>query len=211
SAATFANPTSVPTPESVAYIIYTSGSSGQPKGVMVTQDNLVRSVTARLDYYDEEMPRLFSTLSFSFDAGNAAVFWALCRGACLVVGPEDVALQPEQLVKLIGESRCSHLITGPALYGSILTLAAADQLTNLRTVVLGGEPLARSLAARHAVSAPQAALHNEYGPTEATMWSSVSRVTLDSDEAPTIGSAVPGCRLYVLDRDLQPVPMGVPG
>ncbi len=210
TAATFANPTSAPTPENVAYIIYTSGSSGQPKGVMVTQDNLVRSVTARLDYYDEEMPRLFSTLSFSFDAGNAAVFWALCRGACLVVGPEDVALQPEKLVKLLGESRCSHLITGPALYGSMLDLAAADQLTSLCTVVSGGEPLARSLAARHAAVMPQAALHNEYGPTEATMWSSVSRVALDSDEAPTIGSAVPGCRLYVLDRGLQPVPLGVP-
>ena len=211
AAATFANPIPAATPENVAYIIYTSGSSGQPKGVMVTHDNLIHSVTARLQYYEEETRRLFSTLSFSFDAGNAAVFWALCQGACLVVGHEDVALQPEKLVKLLGESRCSHMITGPALYGSILELATADQLTSLRTVVLGGESLARSLAARHAVIAPQAALHNEYGPTEATMWSSVSRVAFDSDEAPTIGSAVPGGRLYVLDRGLQPVPLGVPG
>ena len=211
TATTFANPLPATTPENVAYIIYTSGSSGRPKGVMVTHDNLVRSVTARLQYYDEPMLRLFSTLSFAFDAGNAAVFWALCQGACLIVGAENIALQPEKLVKLLGESRCSHLITGPALYGSILELATADQLTSLRTVVLGGEPLARSLAARHALSAPQAALHNEYGPTETTMWSSVSCVALDSDEAPTIGSAVPGCRLYVLDMELQPVPLGVPG
>jgi len=211
TAATFANPIPTATPENVAYIIYTSGSSGQPKGVMVTHDNLVCSVAARLQYYDEPMLRLFSTLTFAFDAGNAAVFWALCQGACLIVGPEDVALQPEKLVELLGESRCSHLITGPALYGSILDLATVDQLTSLSAVVLGGEPLARSLAARHAATAPQAALHNEYGPTETTTWSSVSRVAPDSDEAPTIGSAVPGCRLYVLDRDLQPVPLGVPG
>jgi amino acid adenylation domain-containing protein/non-ribosomal peptide synthase protein (TIGR01720 family) len=207
----FANPVSAATPENVAYIIYTSGSSGQPKGVMVTHDNLVCSVTARLQYYDEPMLRLFSTLSFAFDAGNAAVFWALCRGACLIVGSEDVALQPEKLVKLLGESRCSHVIAGPALYGSILELASADQLASLRTVVLGGESLTRSLAARHAAVAPKASLNNEYGPTEATTWSSVSRVALDSDEAPTIGSPVAGCRLYVLDRDLQPVPLGVPG
>jgi amino acid adenylation domain-containing protein/non-ribosomal peptide synthase protein (TIGR01720 family) len=211
SAATFANPIPAAAPENVAYIIYTSGSSGQPKGVTVTHDNLVCSITARLNYYDEPMPRLFSTLSFTFDAGNAAVFWALCQGGCLVIGPEDAALQTQTLVRRLAESRCSHLVTGPALYGSILDLAAAEQLTSLRTVVVGGEQLARSLAGRHAAIASQAALHNEYGPTEATMWSSVSRVALDSDEAPTIGSAVPGCRLYVLDRFLHPVPMGVPG
>ncbi|HEY9405348.1 MAG TPA: amino acid adenylation domain-containing protein [Pyrinomonadaceae bacterium] len=211
AATTFANPLSAATPDNVAYIIYTSGSSGRPKGVMVTHDNLLCSVTARMQYYDEPMLRLFSTLSFAFDAGNAAVFWALCRGARLIVGSEDLALQPEKLVKLLGESRCSHLITGPALYGAILDLADADQLSSLRTVVLGGEPLARSLAVRHAATAPQATLHNEYGPTETTMWSSVSRVALDSDETPTIGNAVPGCRLYVLDQHLQPVPTGVPG
>ena len=211
TATTVANPIPTVTPDNVAYIIYTSGSSGQPKGVMVTHDNLVCSIAARMQYYDDPMPRLFSTLSFAFDAGNAAVFWALCLGARLIVGSDDVALQPEKLVKLLCESRCTHLITGPALYGSILDLADADQLSGLRTVVLGGEPLARSLAARHATVAPQATLHNEYGPTETTMWSSVSRVALDSDETPTIGKAVPGCRLYVLDQHLQPVPQGVPG
>ena len=211
SAATFANPIPAVAPENVAYIIYTSGSSGQPKGVTVSHDNLVRSITARLNYYDEPMPRLFSTLSLAFDAGNAAVFWALCHGGCLVIGPEDAALEPQKLVRRLAESRCSHVITGPALYGSILDLAAAEQLSSLRTVVLGGEQVARSLVVRHAAIAPQAALYNEYGPTEATMWSSVARVALDSDEAPTIGNTVPGCQVYVLDRWLHPVPMGVPG
>ncbi|HWI16713.1 MAG TPA: amino acid adenylation domain-containing protein [Vicinamibacterales bacterium] len=194
----------------LAYIIYTSGSTGRPKGVTISHGNLVRAITARQNYYAEPMSALFSPLSFAFDAGNGAIFWALCQGACFVVGPDD-AMEPQEFVRRLADSRCSHLMSGPALYGSILDLASADQLVSLRTVVVGGEALGRALAAKHAELLPQAALYNEYGPTEATVWSSVARVRVDADQPPDIGSASPGSRLYVLDQNLQPVPLGVAG
>ena len=197
-------------PHNLAYIIYTSGSTGRPKGVAVSHDNCARAIAARRAYYsDEPMAALFSPLSFAFDAGNGAVFWALCEGACLVLGPED-ATQPQEMVRRIAASECTHLISGPALYGSLLELATVDQLASLRTVALGGEALSSTIVSKHAALAPQAWLHNEYGPTEATVWSSVSRVAMD-DEQPGIGTAVPGCRLYVLDHRLNPVPVGVVG
>ncbi|MDP3718281.1 MAG: amino acid adenylation domain-containing protein [Acidobacteriota bacterium] len=206
-----ADPTPAIGHDHAAYIIYTSGSTGRPKGVAVTHDNLARAVSARAGYYADPMARLCSTLSFSFDAGNGAVWWALCQGACLVLGGDDAALHPQEVVRQLADGRCSHLITTPAIYGAILDAADRDRLAGLRTVVVGGDTLARPLVARHAEMAPQAALHNEYGPTEATWWSSVSRVDCDTAEAPTIGTAVPGCRLYVLDRALEPVPPGVTG
>lgn len=194
----------------LAYIIYTSGSTGRPKGVTISHGNLARAIAARQAYYPEPMSALFSPLSFAFDAGNGAMFWALCQGACLVVGPDD-AMEPRQFVDRLADAGCSHLMCGPALYASMLDLATAGELDTLRTVVVGGEALGTALVQRHAAVVPQAALHNEYGPTEATIWSSVSRVNPASTHAPDIGSAVPGCRLYVLDTHLQPVPFGVVG
>jgi amino acid adenylation domain-containing protein/non-ribosomal peptide synthase protein (TIGR01720 family) len=203
-------PSAAVDPGNLAYIIYTSGSTGRPKGVTISHGNLVRSIAARQAYYSEPMSALFSPLSFAFDAGNGAIFWALCQGACFVVGPDD-AMEPREFVDRLADSGCSHVVVGPALYGSMLDLATAGELATLRAVTVGGEALGRALVSRHAAIVPQATLYNEYGPTEATVWSAVARVQVDSQQAPDIGSASPGCRLYVLDRHLQPVPLGVVG
>jgi amino acid adenylation domain-containing protein/non-ribosomal peptide synthase protein (TIGR01720 family) len=205
-----ATPPAVVDANNLAYVIYTSGSTGLPKGVAVSYGNLARAIAARRRVYDEPMSALFSPLSLAFDAGNGAIFWALCQGACLVLGPDD-ASQPNELVRRLSESRCSHLIVGPALYGSMLELATAPQLDTLRNVVVGGEALAQALVARHAARVPHARLFNEYGPTEATWWSAVSHVSLEPGVVPDIGSGIPGTRLYVLDRNLDPVPIGVVG
>jgi amino acid adenylation domain-containing protein/non-ribosomal peptide synthase protein (TIGR01720 family) len=196
--------------ENLAYVIYTSGSTGQPKGVQVTHGNLLHSIHARLTYYREPFSGLILLQPFGFDVATGGIFWTLCQGGCLYLEPHDLAQDPQQLLGRIVQTQASHLILLPLLYAPLLELSTRDQLACLRVVIVGGEQMPLELAARHAAKAPQASLFNEYGPTEATIWSSVFEVESELTVIP-IGRPAPGSRLYCLDHGLNPVPVGVAG
>ena len=119
---------------------------------------------------------------------------------------------PAYLAELIDRHSVSHLLGLPALYQLILQQARVGQLTSLRTVIVAGEPCPPELVARHAETLPNAALFNEYGPTEATVWSSVHHCASPIEERPVpIGRPVANTQIYVLDSHLQPVPIGANG
>ncbi|XYH99293.1 amino acid adenylation domain-containing protein [Sorangium sp. So ce1128] len=208
------DPACAATPLDLSYVIYTSGSTGQPKGVAVTHRNLVHSTTARLVVYPEPVRRLLLVSSFGFDITTAQIFWTLCSGGALVLASDAFSSDPEGLTSLIAAQRVSHLLCVPSLYAFALAQPGArEALSSLTTVVLGGEAVPWSLVAAHRELAPRAALYNEYGPTEATVWSSVYRITAadSAGRSVPIGRPIPGAELYILDRHLQPVPVGVPG
>ncbi|PYS97534.1 MAG: non-ribosomal peptide synthetase, partial [Acidobacteria bacterium] len=195
-----------------AYLVYTSGSTGRPKGVLVSHRNLIHSTLARVSYYKESVNSFLLISPFAFDSSVAGLFWTLCRGGMLVIPEEDSHRDPAHLAKLIARYSVSHLLSLPALYELLLQQAEARQLASLRTVIVAGESCRAELVVRHGETLPQASLFNEYGPTEATVWSSVHHCRPPDVQRPVpVGRPVANTQIYLLDQQLQPVPVGVTG
>ena len=199
-------------PDQLAYIMYTSGSTGRPKGVAVTHRNLVISLRARLHYYPEPVSRLLLTFSLAFDGSVTGIFWTLLQGGQLVIPSEAAHRDPTELAALVKHHQISHVVWVPSLYNAVLGEALNVQLESLRIVVTAGESLPLELVRRHYQLLPHATLYNEYGPTETTVWCSVYRTTRQEAGARVpIGKPIDNMQLYVLDANLAPVPIGVPG
>ncbi|WP_445310266.1 amino acid adenylation domain-containing protein [Microcoleus vaginatus] len=205
-------PVSSVTADNLAYTIYTSGSTGKPKGVLVTHQNLVHSTSARISYYSEPVTSFFLLSSFAFDSSIAGIFWTLCQGGILVLPPANFQQELLQLTKLIDQHQVSHLLSLPSLYNLILEQAEPQQLTCLRTVIVAGEPCSRELVEHHSKLLAKTSLFNEYGPTEGTVWSSVYHCqSLGLRTQVPIGRPIANMQIYLLDKYLTPVPIGVPG
>ena len=199
-------------PDQLAYIMYTSGSTGRPKGVAVTHRNLVISLRARLHYYPEPVSRFLLTFSLAFDGSVTGIFWTLSQGGQLVIPSEVVHRDPTELAALVEHHHISHVVWVPSLYNAVLGDALNAQLESLRIVITAGESLPLELVRSHYQLLPHAVLYNEYGPTEATVWCSVYSTTREEAGARVpIGKPINNMQLYVLDTDLEPVPIGVPG
>ncbi|MEG4111235.1 MULTISPECIES: amino acid adenylation domain-containing protein [unclassified Microcoleus] len=200
------------TSDNLAYTIYTSGSTGKPKGVLVTHQNLVHSTSARISYYSEPVTSFFLLSSFAFDSSIAGIFWTLCQGGILVIPPANFQQELLQLTKLIAQHHVSHLLSLPSLYNLILDQAESQQLTCLRSVIVAGEPCSRELVERHTKLLAKTSLFNEYGPTEGTVWSSVYHCQSSAlrTQVP-IGRPIANMQIYLLDKYLNPVPIGVQG
>ncbi|MEM9164995.1 MAG: amino acid adenylation domain-containing protein [Cyanobacteria bacterium P01_F01_bin.4] len=201
-----------PSPQTLAYIIYTSGSTGQPKGVMVTHRNLVHSTTARFHIYPEPVGRFLLLSSIAFDSSIAGLFWTLCQGGTLVLAPERIEQDLQQLTNLIAREKITHTLCVPTLYNLLLGSADPQQLKTLHTVIVAGEACPRTLAQQHHAKLPHADLYNEYGPTEATVWCTAYRVPTDLAPGPIpIGTPIPNTQIHLLDETRQPVPVGAIG
>ncbi|MDZ8034016.1 amino acid adenylation domain-containing protein [Nostoc sp. DedSLP04] len=212
------NPKNEVKTDNLAYLIYTSGSTGQPKGVQVTHQNLVHSTTARIYYYEQPIIGFIFTSSFAFDSSVAVIFWTLCQGGFVSVLPENGQLDIQQLVKAMPtaasytQQEISHLLCLPSLYKLILEQARSQQLLSLKTVIVAGESCSKELVKQHRELLPEVSLFNEYGPTEATVWSSVYDCqNHDLNNPVSIGRPIANTQIYLLNSHLQPVPIGVLG
>ena len=201
--------------DNLAYVIYTSGSTGRPKGVEITHRNLVHSTSARFLYYEEPVRSFVLVSPFFFDSSVAGIFWTLCQGGKLVLPPKDFERDFTSFATLIEDEKASHLLCLPAVYSLLLRQAAPKQLKSLRSVIVAGEPCPLELPRRHFEAMSDAAhtsLYNEYGPTEATVWTTVYKCDPgDSTTTVPIGRPVSNVQTYVLDDAHQPVPVGVVG
>jgi amino acid adenylation domain-containing protein len=196
--------------DSLAYIIYTSGSTGTPKGVEVTHANLVQSTVIRDAIYDAAPGRFLLLSSFSFDSSVAGIFWTMCSGGTLVLPAEGAERDINALADLIEQHQVTHTLCLPSLYQLLLD-HAARQIQSLTTVIVAGEACRPELVTTHHRALPGAALFNEYGPTEGTVWSSVHRCEPDRRGPVPIGRPLPNTQAYVVDQLGRPLPNGVPG
>ncbi|MBD3557332.1 amino acid adenylation domain-containing protein [Planktothrix sp. FACHB-1355] len=198
--------------DNLAYMIYTSGSTGKPKGTMVSHRNLVQSTTARHLYYKTK-PEVYLLLSsFSFDSSIAGIFWTLLEGGTLVIPPSGFEKDPENISRLIGEHQVTTLLSLPSVYNFILTNSDLSRLESLKVVIVAGEASTNELVRKHLQLMPERELHNEYGPTEASVWCSVAEMNQsDTLNNVSIGTPIPNNTVYILDENLQIVPPGVPG
>lgn len=196
----------------IAYIIYTSGSTGLPKGVMVSHHNLVHSTYARTLYYQEPVGRYLLLSPFSFDSSVAGIFWPLIQGGTLVLPPADARRDPETITEMIAKYQITHMLCLASHYSNILSAATQEKMASLRTAIVSGEIFSMSLINRHNALVPQAKLYNEYGPTEASVWCIVFNChnSFPGNKVP-IGRPIANTQVYLLDSQLQPVTMGMPG
>ena len=201
-----------PGPDDVAYVIHTSGSTGAPKGVIVTHANLAHSTTTRFEFYQEPVESFLLLSPMAFDSSMVGIFWTLCSGGTLVVPSFDRRLDVHHLSELIRLQGITHLLALPSLYEVLLDQADPTSLASLRVVIVAGEPCPASLVERHLTDRPDVGLYNEYGPTEGTVWSHAGRL---DERVRTggvhIGRPIPNSWCLVLDRAGHPAPVGIPG
>jgi amino acid adenylation domain-containing protein/non-ribosomal peptide synthase protein (TIGR01720 family) len=192
------------TPENLAYVIYTSGSTGKPKGVLVAHRGLCNLSQAQIKLFDVQPDScVLQFASISFDASIWEIVMALCAGARLYLGTRE-ELQPGQpLLQLLQEQEITHLTLVP----SALTALSSENLPALQNIIVAGEPCPPSLVIQWASGRR---FFNAYGPTESTVCATVAQCFEDMDVLP-IGRPIANTKIYILDRYLQPVPIGVPG
>ncbi|MCF3121147.1 amino acid adenylation domain-containing protein [Streptomyces arenae] len=191
----------------LAYTCFTSGSTGLPEPVTVPATALGWSTAARLRHYAEPVGAFLLCSSISFDSSMAGIWWTLATGGLLVV-PEGRPGDLLALARAAERHGASHLLLVPSLYGAALRGGLAPRLRTLTTVIVAGETCPPALVERHLAALPQAALHNEYGPTECTVWSTVHTCTAADARARTvpIGRPVSGVSVH-----LAPAADGGPG
>ncbi|MGH3572964.1 MAG: amino acid adenylation domain-containing protein, partial [Pseudonocardiaceae bacterium] len=194
-----------------AYVIYTSGSTGRPKAVVVTHAGLASFAAALTEHFGVRPgDRVLHFSSPSFDASVLELCLALPAGAALVVPPPG-RLLAEQLADVLAGQRVSHALIPPAALGT-LPPSVAGGLPALRCLIVGGEACPAELVARWA---PDRTMINAYGPTESTVVAAWSRRLTAREPVPSapvpIGTPIANTQVYVLDQQLQPVPVGVAG
>jgi amino acid adenylation domain-containing protein len=214
------NPARAGDPGNVAYVIYTSGSTGRPKGVQVTHANVLRLFAATADRFRFDARDVWTLFhSYAFDFSVWEIWGALLHGGRLVVVPYLVSRAPQAFVELLRRERVTVLNQTPSAFRQLIQADAAGhdgERLGLRLVIFGGEALElESLEpwfARHGDAAPQ--LVNMYGITETTVHTTcrpLTRADAAAGRGSLIGSPLPDLRLYLLDGQLRPVPVGVPG
>ncbi|XVV07118.1 non-ribosomal peptide synthetase [Actinosynnema sp. CA-248983] len=205
-------------PGRLAYVIYTSGSTGVPKGVQVQHDTLANLARAFVELHDfGPGQRILMVPPLSFDASVGDVFPAWCAGAAVAVHPEPAAIGGPDLLRLCAEHGLTAVDAPAALWKRwVADLAGVtDTGSPLRVMMIGGEAVPPATVAEWA-AATGVTLVNHYGPTETTVCATAYR-TLDATEVDARSSTLPigrpltGVRAYVLDADLRPVAVGVPG
>jgi amino acid adenylation domain-containing protein len=201
--------------EQLAYVLFTSGSSGTPKGVAVEHRQLasyVRSAIAALD-----LPRdaVYATVStFAADLGNTMIFPALVSGGCLHVVPMDRTLDPAAWAAYNLRHGIDCLKVVPSHLAALLAGPRPAEALPRRRLVLGGEACSWELVERVRSLAPECRVFNHYGPTETTVGVLIRPLDGEGSRtagAPPLGRPLAHARVYVVDERLRPVPTLVPG
>jgi amino acid adenylation domain-containing protein len=210
------DPAPVNEPDDLVYVMYTSGSTGTPKGAGVTHRNVVNYTSAildRLGLAESRGIRFGAVSALSTDLGNTSIFPALLGGGTLhLVSPED-ALDGQRFAEYVRSHPLDVLKITPSHLRALIDAVEPAAIMPREWLVLGGEALAWQLVERLRAAGPRCRILNHYGPTETT----IGTCTFDLGSAAStgatvpVGSPLPGTRAYVVDRRLQPLPLGVPG
>ncbi|RZI26252.1 non-ribosomal peptide synthetase [Pseudomonas orientalis] len=196
-----------------AYVIYTSGSTGQPKGVINEHAGVVNRLLWMQDAHSlKAQDAVLQKTPFSFDVSVWEFFWPLMTGARLVMARPGGHKEPAYLCDVIESERITTLHFVPSMLDVFLAHGDVGQAAGLVRVMCSGEALPGSLVRRFKQQLPGIGLYNLYGPTEAavdvTAWNCASS---DVPDNTPIGKPIANTRMYVLDEQLQPVPLGVVG
>jgi amino acid adenylation domain-containing protein len=194
------------TPAQIAYVIYTSGSTGKPKGVEVLHRGVVNFLTSMQHQPGIVATDIFlSVTTLSFDIAVLELFLPITVGAQVVLLSREDAMDGRKLANTIADAGITIMQATPSTWRLLLEAdwAGSRQLK----ILSGGEAISRDLAAQ--LLTKSASAWNMYGPTETTIWSTVEQ--LAPDQRISIGRPIANTKVYILDGNLQPVPIGITG
>ncbi|WP_203868765.1 non-ribosomal peptide synthetase [Plantactinospora endophytica] len=206
-----------PRPEHGLYLLFTSGSTGEPKPVLVPAVTITNLIDWQRDLIRPEVGAVTAAFApIGFDVSVQEMHAALLSGQTLAICPEPDRRDPERLVSWLAEAEVAHWYAPNLVIEAVAEAAvtAGVRLPALRHIVQAGEALRPTAAVRDFVAAvPGRRLHNQYGPTESHV---ITGTVLPADPqdwagTPDIGTPVANMRVYVLDPALRPVPPGVVG
>jgi amino acid adenylation domain-containing protein len=209
------NPKHLSHADGLIYLLYTSGSTGVPKGVLVKHRGIVNCIDWMQRTYNlNSNDRFLFKTSLNFDASVWEVFWPLTAGAAVVVARPGNAQDGPYLVDTIRTQAVTCAYFVPSLLALWLETPGVDQLTALRYVICGGEALSGQLLTTYFEHfGDRVGLHHSYGPTETSIAAaeSVCSPSYGGWRRMPIGRALANTRLYVVDSAVQLVPFGIAG
>lgn len=192
------------TSQDLAYVLYTSGSTGRPKGVMIQHQGVANLAQAQGQAF-QIIPgsRVLQFAPFSFDASVSEIFVTLLAGATLSMGSANLLMPGPELVAFLQREQPNVMTCPP----SVLAALPDEPFPSLQTVVSAGEPCSPAIVQRWAANRR---FINAYGPTENTVCATLAECA-EREQRPSIGRAIANTTVYLLDDQLQPVPLGVTG
>lgn len=201
---------SINSPEDMSYIIYTSGSTGLPKGVKITNKNLINFITGvkrKIDFDEKKI--LVSVTTICFDIFGLEIWCSLTSGITVIIANEEEQHNPALLNKLCLKNNVNMIQTTPSRYAIMLEEKENLKfLENMTDILVGGEAISEKILEGMQQNS-NAKIFNMYGPTETTIWSTIKELT--NEKVITIGKPIANTQVYVLDKNLQIVPIGVEG
>lgn len=201
-----------PLPSSLAYILYTSGTTGRPKGAAVPHRAVVRLVRETNYIRFDSSDRVAQVSNMSFDAATFEIWGALLNGGCLVGIPQEVILSPADFARQLRAQGITAMFLTAALFNQ-LAARVPGAFETLRTLIVGGEALDPNSVRAVLKQLPPQRLVNGYGPTENTTFTCcylIQDVPENATNVP-IGRPISNTQVYILDPQLNPAPVGVPG
>jgi amino acid adenylation domain-containing protein len=197
----------------LAYINYTSGSTGRPKGVVIPHCGVMRLVLGSNYTPLDRHQRILQLAPISFDAATFEIWGALLNGGCCVLFPDNGIPDPKNLGMAIKNYGITTLWLTASLFNTIVT-EAPEALTGVKEILTGGEALSVTHIRRALELLPETQLVNGYGPTESTTFTCCYRIPRKLDpnlKSIPIGKPIANTKVYILDEELKPVSIGVPG
>ncbi len=197
--------------DDLAYIIFTSGTTGIPKGVMIGHGSIGMTIDWRKKEYQlDETENVLQLFSYEFDGFLTSVLTPLVSGAKLVMLEQKKSKDALHIIETIREEKITHFIVVPTLYHTMLKIAEPEDFSSLRKITLAGESTTTKLIEDSNKLNNKIELINEYGPTENTVVTTIKR-DLKLGEIVTIGRPVSGTKVYILDENGNVLPKGIPG
>ena len=206
------NPENMTTPDNLAYVMYTSGSTGQPKGVAVTHRAIIRLVRNTNCAQLDNTYRQGQGTNVAFDVSTLDIWAPLLNGSALVVLTRETVLSPSELKRAISQQQIDALFLTTSLFNQ-MAQSVPEAFASLRYMIFGGEASDAQAAKRVLERGRPQHLINGYGPTEGTTFTTIYEVNEVAAGARTlpIGRALSNTDVWVLDQQMQLVPVGVVG